>query len=379
MDKEQNKNVITNLIIMKNNRGKNNGVLKESQQKVKPKIVFVYALIIILYVLALFDALHMYSLGGANWDFIAHWLWAKSLSNSNFYSALFSGHLAKAILYGNTFYFETLRAPLTGIMMMPFTLLGANLAMPLYFAFILLLLLCSVIYVSKTISINPSVLSLLLFTPYVALFLLLLNGTEIVSVILLIILVAMLISKDWKAGIVLALAGLAKYSNLIFIPLLLFLPKEKRLKAFAFFLIVTVPWIAFNTIVYHNPVLSYIISIGSFSNGGAPTYFPINIISQSLLLILPELVPALLILVIGLFLIYRRNGGLKAQIDMLGRKMISWNDRRYKIIVSFLALGLFGFLATSLRGVNKRSSEIRLFDIHWYRSFPRYLSLRSCE
>ncbi|MCL4381784.1 DUF2029 domain-containing protein [Candidatus Marsarchaeota archaeon] len=349
MDKKYKKNMITTLIIRKNNR-ESNGVLKELQQKIKPKIIFVYALIITLYAFALFDALHMYSLGGADWDFIAHWLWAKSLTNYNFYSALFSGHLANAILYSNTFYFETLRAPLAGIIMIPFTLLDAGLAMPLYFAFILALLLYSVIYASKAISINPLVLSLLLFTPYVALFLMLLNGTEIVSVILLIILVAMLISKDWKAGIVLALAGLAKYPNLIFVPLLLFLPKEKQLKAFALFLIVTGPWIAFNTIVYHNPVLSYIISIGSFSNGGASSYFPINIISQSLLLILPELVPALLVLVIGLFLMYKKRNGLKAQIKVLGRKMISWNDRRYKIIISFLALGFFGFLVTSLRG-----------------------------
>lgn len=325
-------------------------LVKKSQQKIKAKIVFTYALIIILYAFAFFDALRMYDLGGANWDFVAHWLWAKSLTNYSFYSALFSGHLATAILYGNTFYFETLRAPLTGVIMVPFTLLGAGLAMPLYFAFILALLLCSAIYTSKTISANPLVLSLLLFTPYVALFLMLLNGTEIVSVILLIILIAMLISKDWKAGIVLALAGLAKYPNLIFIPLLLFLPKGKRLKAFVFFLIVTGPWIAFNAIVYHNPVLSYIISMSSFSNSAAQGYFPVNIISQSLLLILPELVPALLVLIVGLLLMYRRKKGLKAQINVLGRKIISWNNLRYKIIISFLALGFFGFLVTSFRG-----------------------------
>ena len=349
MNRGYKKNVITNPI-RKNNREKDNGALKESCKKIKPKIVFVYTLLITIYAFALFDALHMYGLGGANWDFIAHWLWAKSLTNNNFYSALFSGHLANAILYGNTFYFETLRAPLTGIIMIPFTLLGGSIAMPLYFAFILALLLYSIIYISKSISINPLILSLLLFTPYIALFLLLLNGTEIVSVILLLLLVAMLISKDWKSGIVLALAGLAKYPNLIFIPLLLFLPKEKRWKAFISFLIVTAPWIIFNTVVYHNPLLSYIISIGSFSNGGASSYFPINIISQSLLLILPELVPALLVLVIGLFLIYGRRNGLKTQIKMLGRKFISWNDRRYKIVFYFLVLGFLGFLATSLKG-----------------------------
>ncbi len=106
MDKEYSKNRIINLISRKNNRKRGSSVLKELQQKIKPKIAFVYVLIITLYSFALFDALRMYNLGGANWDFIAHWLWAKSLTNRNFYSALFGGHLAKVILYGNTFYLK---------------------------------------------------------------------------------------------------------------------------------------------------------------------------------------------------------------------------------------------------------------------------------
>ncbi len=306
-------------------------------------------LIIIIYSIALYDSISMYNLGGANWDFIAHWLYAKSLISPAFYSALFNGQLANTILYGNQFYFENLRAPLTGIMMMPFAWIGGSWSMPLYFAFVFGLLLLSIFYISRVLCVTPLLLTMLLFTPYVALFLLLLNGTEIVSIALLLIFVALLIKRDWKSGIAVALAGLAKYPNLAFVPLILLLPKEVRAKASLSFLFTTLPWLAFNAVVFHNPVFSYIISASAFSQAGA-NYFPLGVITGSLWLILPDLAPALVILAV-LLLSDDRPGGRIASIASKIKALPSSHRRyEYGVAATFLALGAFAWLLTSARG-----------------------------
>ena len=305
-------------------------------------------MIVVIYLLALFDTLSMYNIGGANWDFITHWLMAKSLVNNNFYSALLSGYLSNSILYSNTFYFESLRAPLTGIFMVPFSLLGSNIGMPLYFAFILFLLLYSIFKISASIKIDPMLLILIIFTPYISIFLMLLNGTEIVSIALLFIFLSFLFKKSWKSGIILALAGLAKYPNLIFLPLLFLLPKKERKNAFVSFFLVTIPWLLFNTVVFHNPIFSYVISAGAFSGGGTHVYFPINIIIQSLLLILPELFPISFIILIALLVLYVKKNKYKIYKIKLKESLI--NSYKYKIAISFFVLGVFAWSITSMRG-----------------------------
>ena len=317
-------------------------------------------MIVVIYLLALFDTLSMYNIGGANWDFITHWLMAKSLVNNNFYSALLSGYLSNSILYSNTFYFESLRAPLTGIFMVPFSLLGSNIGMPLYFAFILFLLLYSIFKISASIKIDPMLLILIIFTPYISIFLMLLNGTEIVSIALLFIFLSFLFKKSWKSGIILALAGLAKYPNLIFLPLLFLLPKKERKNAFVSFFLVTIPWLLFNTVVFHNPIFSYVISAGAFSGGGTNVYFPINIIIQSLLLILPELFPISFIILIALLVLYVKKNKYKIYKIKLKESLI--NSYKYKIAISFFVLGVFAWSITSMRGsindIGKSSGSI---------------------
>ncbi|MDE1871144.1 MAG: hypothetical protein KGI06_02800 [Candidatus Micrarchaeota archaeon] len=306
----------------------------------KPMRFLEYAVIAAVFLLALHDAIAMYYLGGANWDFIAHWLYAKSLINPAFYSALFSGRLAAATLYANSFYFETLRAPLTGIMMVPFAMIGKP-AIPAYFAFALLLLLASSLYVSRQLDTKASTLPLILLTPYAAFFLLLLNGTEIVTMSILLVFVAFLLRKSWKAGIILGIAGLAKYPSLIFVLLLVLLPAGQRRKAFLAFVLVTLPWLAFNAVAFHNPVFSYIVSANSFSQGNTAGYFPIGVISQSLWLTLPELIPAL---AVATALIALAGGKRSGFIDA-ARK-----DYRYRVLLVFLAVGLLAWLIIAVRG-----------------------------
>ena len=307
-----------------------------------------YAAIAFIFALTLSAALKMYNMGGAQWDFIAHWLSAKSLITPAFYSALLKGNLANAILYSNSFYFETVRAPLTGVMMAPFVALGGNGAMPAYFAAAFLLLLISVIYASRKFGISPLVLALLVFTPYAAFFLLLLNGTEIVSMSVMLVAVALLLKKDWKVGIAIGLAGLAKYPNLMFIPLVFLLPRKIRYKALLAAFLVSTPWLLFNAVVYHNPIFSYTIAANAFSGGSTTGYFSMASILWSLWLILPDLAPALLMLAAAAI--------MKSDEDTpwprpSWKRLAAFNpDYRYKVILCFLGLGVLAWLLTAARG-----------------------------
>lgn len=305
------------------------------------------ALIVIFYIIAFAIAFKTYMKGGGDWDFIAHWLWARSITNSNFYSALFNGHLANTILYANSFYFETLRAPLTGLIMAPFSIIGSSIGILLYFGLIIALLVYSLKYAAKHLNVNLLVLIALFLTPYTILFLLLLNGTEIVSMFLLVILIVMIIKKEDKSGIILALAGLAKYTNLIFIPLLLLLPKKERKKGFILFILFSAPWLLFNLVVYGNPFFSYTISAGAFSNGGAGGYFPYAVIAQSLGIILIDIIPAIIALCIVLLIFYAKSNKKKITLKIIFAKL---NKRAYKVIICAIALGLFGWFGTSARG-----------------------------
>ncbi len=319
-------------------------IMREMRQYVQ------YAIVAVMYLLALYVALTMYGQGGANWDFIDHWLYAKSLVTPRFYSALFGGNLYNAIQYGDAFYFETLRAPLTGLLMAPFVWLGGNGAIPEYLAFALLLLASASVYASRKLDLPPSLLAMLLLTPYSALFLLLLNGTEIVSMSIMLISVSLLVERDWKAGIFMGLAAMAKYPNLIFVPLIFLLPSRQRGRAVLAFSLIILSWLAFNTIVFHDPIMSYLISIGAFSQGGTSGFFPPGTMAQSLWLVLPELAPAAAILAIAIVAAILRHGGNYGIVIAKLAKAIRLQGHKYGIVLYFLCLGLLGWLMTAARG-----------------------------
>jgi len=297
-------------------------------------------LIFVIFAFALTDVLTIYKIGGINWDFIAEVLYAKSLLTLKFYSALFGGYLSSAISYGNAFYFEALRPPLIGVLMAPFMALGDATGIPLYLAFVLLLLLASLFYLSKEIGISPLLLALLFFTPYVIFFFLMLNGSEIVTMSFLLIFLGLLLKKRWESGILLAVASLAKYDSLIFLLMLALLPDKTRKRAFAAFIITTLPWLIFNTIAFHNPIYSYLVSAGSFSED-AQGLFSIHVIAESLKLALPDLVPAFLI-VVALLLI--------RQTQAKRSRSKTKNDYRHRVVLASLAVGLLGWLLTAISG-----------------------------
>ncbi len=303
-------------------------------------------LIVILLSLTIYSSLSMYAAGGAEWDFLAHWLGSKSFITPAFYTSLFEGKLSSSILYGNAFYFESLRAPLESIIMIPFVVFG-NWTIPSFFIFSILFLLASTLYFAKVLEIDPILPSLFVLTPYVALFLTLLNGTEILSMSILLFALALLIKKDWKSGILFAIAGLAKYTNLIFMPLILFLPKAQRKKALLSFVLTTLPWIIFNTIVFHNPLFSYLISTSAFSTSGTAAYFQVSQISASLWMVLSDMLPLFALFVIFLVAAYKISNSSK---PLEGLREVFALEGTNRILLSFLFLGALAWVLISAKG-----------------------------
>ncbi len=319
----------------------------------QPRLISVAALlscaaIATLALLSLSDASGMYNIGGAQWDFLSHWLYARALLMPDFYTSLYTGHFAAAVQYGNLFYFEIVRAPLTGLMMVPFAAFG-SMAIPAYVAFALALLLVAVLCLSRQLRMQPVLLSLLFLTPYVALFLTLLNGTEVISIALLLFTVVLLLRKDWKAGALLALAALAKYPNLIFMPLILLVPKGQRLRALAAFAAVTAPWLAFNAIWFGNPLFSYAVSLGAYSSSG-PSASHFAAVAPSLWITLTDLVPAALALLASLLLLWGSGRKRFAAWLRESAASVAGGDMRYGVALSLLALGAFAWAAVSSSG-----------------------------
>lgn len=314
-----------------------------SNRKKQVISVLSIVLIFVIFAFALTIVLAAYRIGGIRWDFVAEVLYAKSLLTAKFYSAFFNGNLGNAISYENSFYFETLRPPLIGVLMLPFMALGTGIGVPLYLTFALLLLLASLLYLSKSTKTDPLLITLLFFTPCVIFFFLMLNGAEIVSMSFLLVFIGLVFKKRWESGIFLAIAGLAKYDSLIFLLLLLVMPDKVRKKAFVAFMMITLPWLIFNTITFHNPVWSYLTSINSFS-GDAQGLFSISIIVESLKLVLPYLLPAFLIFMIALLARHLYN---KKKDGITNRIKINY---RYKVVFASLLVGSFGWLLTAVSG-----------------------------
>ncbi|MEM0154504.1 MAG: hypothetical protein QW814_01565 [Methanothrix sp.] len=199
------------------------------------------------------------AVGGYYWDFTAHMLYAKALDNAAFYSSIANHTSALAISYENIFYVEWFRAPLMSVLMVPF--LGIGTYGPMYYVVAeLALLIIASIYAADAISSDRFLMLAMLFTPYVVIYLTLLNGAEILSMALLLFGIGLAARGKWQAGLLLGLAGLAKYFSSLFILLLLFLPKRERLRGFISYIAVLAAWFAVNFATFGNPIESYLQS-----------------------------------------------------------------------------------------------------------------------
>jgi len=331
---------------------------KNTMHSFKAAAEAIFTLLLIL--LAIAALLKTYSTGGIYWDFIAHIFFAKALITQSFYSALLSGRLISAINYSDSFYFEYFRAPLMPVLLaLLLPLLGSSTATA-YILFSLLLLTFSLFYLSRAMHIELMALIPLFLTPYFLAFLTLLNGTEILTSALLIISTALLVKGKWQSGIVLALAGLAKYPSLVFLPMLLMLKGKARAKAVLAFAIATLPWLIFNAYAFGNPLKSYLTGFSEFKSGTSANFAALMPSLQiTFRNLLPYLVLAaflLLLLIFWSFLYFAflnkktsRGNKSKNKRQLTLAKTIN-NESTQSKIAALLILGFIGFLFLAMHG-----------------------------
>jgi hypothetical protein len=196
--------------------------------------------IIIFFLISTFVFLYQHFVS-LSWDFSSYVLNAKYL----FYQ-------------GN--YFETLRAPLTPIILALFLIFG-RLGEFLYIIFVSILFFYSSLKLSDLISercfksFDKYLLRIIFYFFSLNLFVLrfgLVNGTELLSLALFELFLFNLIQGK-VSGHYLALAFLTRYSFLIYAPLLLFNKNYKKiLTNIGLFLIITFPWFLFNYLKFGN-------------------------------------------------------------------------------------------------------------------------------
>ncbi len=284
--------------------------------------------------------LHLYYQQGVYWDFITHYLYSEALTNGYFYKSLLGGTLPLAIQNQNHFYIEPFRAPLMSVVMAPFNLLPMQDAIPAYLAFEVVLLLIAAVYLARSLGISPLLVAPIAMVPYVMVYLTVLNGAEMLSMILAMFAVSFAARDKWQSGIFVALAALAKYSSLIFLLPLLFMPKGTRLKAFASAFLTTLPWLIFNLAVFGNPVYSYEYALNEVFVSSPPASTSIQTaLFISLHTVFYDLVPFVALAALLALLVYAKR-----------RKMPGKFDNRYRIAAAFCAVGLAAWFAFAVDG-----------------------------
>ncbi len=296
-------------------------------------------LVLVVFIIASALLMRLYYTQGVYWDFVTHFLYAKALTSGYFYGSLDSGTLAISIQNGAHFYVEPFRAPLMSFLMAPFILLSYH-PIPAYLIFETALLLVSSVYLARSLRVSPLVAAPMALLPYVMVYLTVLNGAELLSLILLLFAFGLAARKRWQAGILVALAALAKYSSVVFFVPLFFMPKGTRLKALAAGLVTTLPWFAFNSFVYGDPVYSYLSAVKEVFviPPPSPTSVPIAVIG-SLWIILVDLLPFMLIAASLAMYTYAKHRALLASFDY-----------RYRIATAFLVVSVLIFAAFCIKG-----------------------------
>ncbi|RLG10134.1 hypothetical protein DRN69_09505 [Candidatus Pacearchaeota archaeon] len=179
---------------------------------------------------------------GISWDFASYVLNAK-------------------YLFDDGLYFEWLRAPLPSLMLGSFSIFGWKSSEYLFIIFVSLIHLLASIKLSKNFKFNPILFYSLTLIPAMLNFSFL-AGTELLSLALLEFGISYIFEKNNKkagilSGLFFGLAITARYTNLLFIPLILFHKKAKKILISALFLAVPlIPWMIYNYVQTGNPLMS---------------------------------------------------------------------------------------------------------------------------
>ncbi|MEM3470053.1 MAG: glycosyltransferase family 87 protein [Thermoproteota archaeon] len=214
-----------------------------------------------LLLLGLIMLAFIYHVNGPEWDLIAHYLNAKSIANASMleHAVISTKNLDTIDAAG--VYFEDFRAPLSSLVILPFTLFSSEYALLCYVVVVYLLLIWASTYLADALSMNRLITYAAFISPYLLYFGFMINGTEALSAALLLFGLGLIAKKSSYSGILFGMASLAKYPATIFFPLLFLLRKPKKIfYAFLLEAIIVLPWLLFNYVVFGNPLASYINS-----------------------------------------------------------------------------------------------------------------------
>ncbi|MGC8479750.1 MAG: glycosyltransferase 87 family protein [Candidatus Micrarchaeia archaeon] len=198
-------------------------------------------------------------------------------------------------------------------------------------------------YFSKKLGINYLLIGSLFVLPYLLIFTFVVNSEGMLSLIFMIIALSLESENKWQSGIFIGLAGLAKYTSLIFLPIILLLQGRKNIfKGFLSFVIVTLPWLIFNYIVFKNPIYSYLSSISVSLESSAPSAISL----VALFYVMIFFVPAIIILALLLYWYFKErnkksNKNKKKVYEIFREKIFK---RPLLILLSFLFLSIVEFI-----------------------------------
>lgn len=317
---------------------------------------------------------------GINWDFMDLYLSSQSLLKGNFYNTIvnygtvgnlslspealamlnktpgfnpsllsITGAADKISLIETTqIYFGSERYPLAIFMMSFLSLFNSQLTIPMYLQTLVVLLALSSLYVSRRMGLNPLILLSFIFSTYTVQYTMLFNSTEALSMAMLLLFIGGVYSDTEGAGLALGFAGLAKYTNLIFLPLLLFLTgRKKQARALVLFALITSTWLLFNFLLFGNPLHSYLadlfetagnhvnLALDSFQTPFGTLPYPFSYFA---VLIYP-----LSATLITLIIIFLKKPKTRSKRSLFEKIKV---NRAYYVLSAFLLLAIVGFVST---------------------------------
>lgn len=202
-------------------------------------------------------------------DLLRNWDMLVRILNSNY-------------LFHNEGYFENQRALLESFIIGAFSFIFGSYSVFAFITFFTFLFFLSVYFFSKSFGVEYTILLGILLNPFF-LFYAIKNGSELPMYTFIIFFVSFVKIKKPIAGVFLALAFVSKYDSLLMLPLALFLIDKKYIesvKRITLFIIFTLlaltPFFAYNIILYHDPIFTFLASFAknapSISSFSVPAY-----------------------------------------------------------------------------------------------------------
>ena len=160
-------------------------------------------------------------------------------------------------IFGDGFYFEWYRAPLAPFIIGIFGVFGSLAAEYIFIFFVSTLFLFSCLKLSRSFNINKELFYAMMLNPFLLLYGLNM-GTELLSICLLMLFASYIINeKPIKSGISAGLHVLARYTNLIYLPLIFFTKNIKKIIICVVIIaILFIPWLTFNWHMTGSPFTS---------------------------------------------------------------------------------------------------------------------------